>query len=99
MSDIHVYIVKTRIKETKKLHLPVFTFSHQLCAFRPIFSQVYKSVSINVIHLKSNESTVPPTIYDPYHVSSITKGKKITKSFELLVTCINIDFFQEQFCS
>ena len=68
--------MKTGIKENQKLYLPGYELSHQYCAFRPVFSQVYKSVSLCAIHLKSDNSTVPPTIFDPYHVNSMTKGRK-----------------------
>tara|TARA_B100001250_G_C19536362_1_gene672712 strand:+ start:53 stop:274 length:222 start_codon:yes stop_codon:yes gene_type:complete len=67
--------VRTKIKENQKLQLLGYAFLHQYCAFRTILSQVYKSVSLCAIHLKSDNSTVPSTMFDPHSVSSINKGR------------------------
>ena len=73
MSDIHVCLVRMRIKINSKLHLPGYAFLHQCIAFRTIISEIYKSISLCAIHLKSDENTVPKSIFDPLLLSSITK--------------------------
>ena len=46
---------------------------------------MYKSVSLCAIHLKSDENTVPKSIFDLLRVSSITKGR-IKKCKILILT-------------
>ena len=65
--------MRIRIKENYKLHLLGYAFLHQCIAFSTIISQVYNSVSLFAFHLKSDENTVPKSIFDPLLLSSMTK--------------------------
>ena len=64
-----------------------YTFLHQCIAYRTIISQVYKSVSLCAIHLKSDENTFSKSIFDLLPVSSITKGRinNILRSIEVYI--------------
>ena len=87
--------MKTEIKENRKLDLTGYAFSHQCYAFKPFFLNMYKTVLLITIHLKSDENTVPKSIFDLLLVSSITKGRinNILRSIEVYIIWININFF------
>ena len=46
---------------------------------------MYKSVSLFAIHLKSDENTIPKSIFDLLRISSMTKGRinNILRSIEV----------------
>ena len=56
---------------------------------------MYKSVSLCAIHLKSDENTVPKSIFDLLRISNITKGRinNIHRSIEVYIIWIDINFF------
>ena len=87
--------MKTEIKENRKLDLTGYAFSHQCYAFRPVFSQVYKSDLLRAIHLKSDDITFLQQYL--IHILLVVllkeeKKKISTSTIEVIVNCINIYF-------